>query len=109
MRFLIDQQLPLALVGFFQGKGCESQHVLQIGMESAPDLYICQYALDQNQIIVSKDQDFFYLSQSQGVSVRLLWVRLGNCRKQALLAALSQHWVEISGYFDAGDRVVELR
>jgi len=108
VNFLIDHQLPPALVGFFRERGCESRHVLELGMASASDDEIFQYARANGQIIVSKDEDFFYLCRFEP-EVALLWVRLGNCRTSMLLASLSQQWNEIVRCFESGDRIIEIR
>lgn len=78
-------------------------------MASSSDVEIYQYARIRNQVIVTKDEDFFYLSRRLNADVALLWIRLGNCRTTALLAALEQKWIEIVRCFEAGDRIVEIR
>ena len=39
---------------------------------------------------------------------RFLWVRLGNCRNDALIAAFSSSFDTIVAAFDSGQTVVEL-
>ena len=90
MKFLIDHQLPPVLVDFFRDRDCECHHVLELGMASSSDAEIYRYASETARILVSKDEDFFYLSRRPGSDARLLWVRLGNCRTVALLEALAQ-------------------
>ena len=41
--------------------------------------------------------------------IRLIWVRLGNCRTSFLLAAFDTFWPTIESCFAAGDRIVEIR
>jgi predicted nuclease of predicted toxin-antitoxin system len=109
VKFLIDHQLPPALVAFFRDRGYQCRHLLDIGMASSPDAEIYEYAASNRYIIVTKDEDFLYLSRRPGSDVGLLWVRLGNCRTKVLLAALDQQWIEIIHCFEAGDRIVEIR
>ena len=109
MKFLIDHQLPPSLAGFFRSRGHQCQCLLEIGMASSSDAEICEYAASRQYIIVTKDEDFFFLSRRLGSEVGLLWVRLGNCRTKVLLAALGQQWTEIARCFEAGDRIVEIR
>jgi predicted nuclease of predicted toxin-antitoxin system len=90
VRFLIDHQLPPALVGFFRERGHQCQHLLDVGMASSSDVEIYEYATSNHCIIVTKDEDFFYLSRRSSSDAGLLWVRLGNCRTKALLAALDR-------------------
>ena len=109
MKFLIDHQLPPALVDFFRERGYESQHVLDIEMASSSDAEVYEYASIQRFIIVTKDEDFFYLSRRLGSETGLLWIRLGNCRTRVLLATLDRQWSEIVRCFEAGDSIIEIR
>ena len=78
-------------------------------MASSSDAEIYEYAVSHECIIVTKDEDFFYLSRRLGSDVGLLWVRLGNCRTSILLGALERRWIDIVGCFEAGGRIVEIR
>jgi predicted nuclease of predicted toxin-antitoxin system len=73
------------------------------------DIEICLYAEAEGRIIVSKDEDFIYLANRVGASVRILWVRLGNCRTSALLSAIGRAWPNIEACLNAGDRIIEIR
>jgi predicted nuclease of predicted toxin-antitoxin system len=65
-------------------------------------------ALAHDRIVVSKDEDFLYLTNQPGDAGRFLWVRLGNCRNDALIAAFSSSFDTIVAAFDSGQSVVEL-
>jgi predicted nuclease of predicted toxin-antitoxin system len=82
---------------------------MDLSMASASDDEIFQYAKTNRQIIVTKDEDFFYLCRGFESDARLLWVRLGNCRTSILLTALGQQWDEIVRGFDSGERIIEIR
>jgi len=73
------------------------------------DIEICRYAEAQERIIISKDEDFLYLASRPAAKIRLLWVQLGNCRTQALLAAFDRHWALIESALQAGERILEVR
>lgn len=109
MKFLIDQQLPPAPADFFRERGCESRHVLDLGMESSSDAGVFEFAKTRGFIIVTKDVDFLYLSRRMGSEPGLLWVRIGNCRTAVLLGALGRQWKEVVRCFEAGDSIVEIR
>lgn len=109
MKFLVDNQLPAALAHYLTKRGFDCQHVLDAGLVESSDAEICRYASAQDRIIISKDEDFFNLATRPRSQIRLLWVRLGNCRKQALLAAVERLWPKIEACLKAGDRIVELR
>ena len=57
MKFLVDNQLPAALAEHLRTRGVDCQHVLHIGLAEATDVQICRYAMEQERVIISKDED----------------------------------------------------
>lgn len=109
MRFVVDNQLPAALARFLSSRGIECQHVLDLDLGGAPDAAIWEYASRNDLIVISKDEDFLYLANIPSSKARLIWVRFGNCRTKALLAAMEGLWPKIEAGLTAGDRIIELR
>lgn len=109
MKFLVDNQLPVALAHYLKGRGFACEHVLEARLAEAEDTEICRYAETRDCVIVTKDEDFIYHAKRPGANVKVIWVRLGNCRTPALLAAFEGAWQEIETCLLAGDRIVELR
>ena len=109
MNLLVDNQLPAALARFLSACGHSSQHVLDVSLDEAKDSPVWDYAKTHNLIVVSKDEDFFHLAQRPSETGKLLWVRLGNCRNETLLAAFKSELADIEQAFAAGQRIVELR
>ncbi len=109
MKFLVDHQLPVALARWLAAQGCDAAHVLDLGLDTAPDVDIWARAQTEGRIVVSKDEDFFHLANRLGDPGRLLWVRVGNCRTAALLAHLTTLWPAIEKAFASGQRIVEVR
>jgi predicted nuclease of predicted toxin-antitoxin system len=87
VNFLVDNQLSEALCQFLNAHGHRSEHVLNLRLDEASDTEIWNYAANGNWIVISKDEDFLHLANRMGDTGRLLWVRIGNCRKQTLLQA----------------------
>ena len=108
MRFLVDNQLPIALTRFLAQRGIEGQHVLDLGLAQAADADIWRYATEQKMVVITKDEDFFHLAGQPGATVQVVWVRLGNCRRPVLLSAIESVWSRIEACLKAGDRVVEV-
>jgi len=54
MRFIIDAQLPPALARWLAAAGHEAEHVGDMGMPSAPDATIWNYALASSAAIVTR-------------------------------------------------------
>ena len=78
-------------------------------MDEASDLEIWDYAAKNNWIVVSKDEDFLHLANRPADSGKLLWVRIGNCRKETLLRAFEKELPDILRAFNEGAQVVEIR
>jgi predicted nuclease of predicted toxin-antitoxin system len=87
VKFLVDNQLPQALAEHLCRRGHDCQHVLDAGLSGASDIAICRYAEAQERILITKDEDFLYLSNQPKSKIRLVWIRLGNCPTPVLLAA----------------------
>ena len=109
MKFLVDNQLPTAVARWIAAKGHDAVHVLDRGLAQTDDRMLWQVACNEGRIMVSKDEDFFILAVHPGATGHLLWLRMGNCRKQALLDALEKNWSSIELAFLSGQQVVECR
>ena len=109
MKFLVDNQLPAILAQYFRKRGFDCQHVLEAGLGDALDSEICRYAEVQGRIIITKDEDFFYFAKQRDAKIKVIWVRLGNCRTTALLAAFERSWPNIESCLKTGDRIIEIR
>jgi predicted nuclease of predicted toxin-antitoxin system len=109
MIYLIDNQLPLALVGHLQTHGLNAIHVSNCGLERASDEEIWNYAKTHNCVIVSKDEDFLHLSGKDPSGPVFVWVRLGNCRNAALVATFNNILPDLLEAINSGAKVVEIR
>jgi predicted nuclease of predicted toxin-antitoxin system len=109
VKFLVDSQPPTALARFLSSHGIECQHVLDIDLDGATDTSIWEYASRNDCVFISKDEDFLYMSNVPSAKARLIWVRFGNCRTKALLAAMERLSPKIEAGLKAGDRVIEFR
>lgn len=79
MRFLFDENLSPDLVRLLSDVFPESVHVRDVGLKSADDPVVWQYAKENHLLIVSKDSDLHQRSFVFGPPPKLIWVRLGNC------------------------------
>jgi predicted nuclease of predicted toxin-antitoxin system len=60
-------------------------------------------------VVISKDEDFVFLANRPGDRGKLIWVRLGNCRNPALIAAFNRVHDQIFDALASGQRIVEVR
>ncbi len=109
MKFLVDNQLPSALAKLLVSRGHEARHVLDVGLDAAADTEIWKYAAANSLVLITKDEDFSRRATQPGASVPVVWVRLGNCRKAALLSTFDSMISQVQAVLEAGNRVVEIR
>lgn len=89
--------------------GHAAEHVADVGLLSASDSEIWQYAIDHDAVLITKDEDF----ADQVVLARpapiVVWVRVGNTSRRALLDWLVPRIGQIVEMTESGERLVELR
>src|SRR5579863_2769951 len=86
MRFLVDAQLPPALARWLAERGHSAEHVIDHKMESASDTAIWNFALQTSAAIITKDEDFAQRKALGETGPAVIWIRLPNVRRKALLA-----------------------
>ena len=86
MRFLVDAQLPPALARLLNDRAHVAEHVNDVGLGASPDRELWRYALEHGAVIVTKDEDFADMAALGGNAPTIVWVRVGNTRRAALLS-----------------------
>lgn len=110
MKLLVDNQLPVALARYLADSGFDCQHVQDLGMEASDDRAIWELAKSEQMVIVTKDEDFPLMADRQvRHSPQVVWVRIGNCRKAALLANFSAILSDLRNFLEEGKGVIEIR
>jgi predicted nuclease of predicted toxin-antitoxin system len=108
VRFLIDQQLPRRLARWIESQGHEAAHVRELGMENASDADIWRTAIARRAAIVTKDEDFSIVARvAEGPQV--VWIRLGNCGNDHLIARVAQAWPLLIAELSQGAAMIEVR
>jgi predicted nuclease of predicted toxin-antitoxin system len=108
MKFLIDNQLPIALSNFLSSRGFDAKHVLDLEMNRSSDIEISKFALQDARIIVTKDEDFSVLVALGVCSAQVIWIRFGNCRTKTLLGAFSESLDLLLERLETGEKVIQL-
>ncbi len=108
-RFLIDANLPVALARAIAAGGYQAAHVADIDVAGADDRDIWKLAAERDDVVVSKDADFADLAVLSQSRQAVVWLRMGNTRKQPLLQRMTAAMPEVIAALDAGDKVVEVR
>lgn len=109
MRFLVDAQLPPALARLLGEQGHHAEHVIDVAPGDTPDSTLWQYASDQDAVIITKDEDFVDLLTRRHEGPAVVWVRVGNTSRRALLEWFLPQLGTIVDLVDAGNRFIELR
>jgi predicted nuclease of predicted toxin-antitoxin system len=109
VRFLIDAQLPPALARLLASRGHVAEHVNDIGLGDASDRALWRYAIEHEAVLVTKDEDFSDMLLLSGKSPIVVWIRVGNTRRQALLESFDPLIDRIVALVAAGNRLIELR
>ena len=107
MRFLVDAQLPTALARHIASLGHEAEHVADSARSRDTDQSLRAYAAQIGAVIVTKDEDFaVHRLLNDGPAI--VWVRVGNTRRAALLGRFTTEWPTIVAALERGETIVEL-
>lgn len=100
MKFLVDAQLPPALARWLTEQSHPSQHVADLSLTSSSDR--------NGLTIITKDEDFSHLSLLDPLPAPVVWVRVGNCSRAALLNWFAPLLPDIVAALEQGETLVEL-
>jgi predicted nuclease of predicted toxin-antitoxin system len=90
MKLLLDQNLSPRLTSL-RGVFDEVVHVRHVGMQSADDRSIREYAERNGFIVVTKDADFNTTALLAGAPPKVIWVQRGNCSTSEVRALLESN------------------
>jgi predicted nuclease of predicted toxin-antitoxin system len=109
MRFLVDAQLPPALARLLSAHGHHAEHVADIGMRDADDTAIWRHAVISQSILVTKDEDFPNRWRQGGNTPIVVWLRVGNCSRRALLVWFEPLLPQVETLIQHGEKLIEVR
>jgi predicted nuclease of predicted toxin-antitoxin system len=108
MKLLFDEnlshKLPRLVAAFFP----DSQHVRELGLKGQTDEEIWNYAKTNGFTVISKDKDFYERALLYGAPPKFIWLRLGNCTRDDLLALIQGHERDISAFATSPESVLIL-
>ena len=106
--FLVDAQLPVALARWLDANGYPAKHVSDIGKSRSPDGDIWQIAITHPYALITKDEDFAQRKILAHSSPSIIWIRIGNTRKQALLDRFAIALPDILDNLQRGETLIEI-
>lgn len=99
---------PPALARRLAAHGHAAEHVGDIGMQTASDTAIWDYALRENVAIITKDEDFAQRKVLTPGGPVVIWIRVPNTRRSDLLARIDAVLPFIVSALERGDTLIEL-
>jgi predicted nuclease of predicted toxin-antitoxin system len=109
MRFLIDAQLPPSLAEWLREKGIEAQHVYDVLPANAEDEAIWTLAVREGYVLITKDEDFAEWSRLRNPTAQVLWLRIGNVKRNQLQARLEPLLQGLLQRLGAGETLIEVQ
>lgn len=103
MKLLFDQNLSYRIVESMAAFYPNSTHVRLIGLETAEDEAIWNYARTNGYTIVSKDSDFHQRSFLRGFPPKVIWIRCGNSSTSQIEKILIDNRAPIQNFCDDDD------
>lgn len=95
MKLLFDQNISRRLVQIVATDFPGTVHVSTVGLETADDSAVWDYAAANGCTIVSKDADFYQRSSLYGQPPKIVWIRKGNCSTTEIADLLTGHREDI--------------
>ena len=86
-----------------------AEHVADIGLRDADDSLIWDYALAHQAVIITKDEDFPHRLRQGKISPAIVWLRIGNTSRRALLEWFEPLLPQLETLIAQGDRLIEIR
>ena len=108
MKFLIDAHLPIELADYLVEQGNDALYVRSLSMSDASDSFLWEYALQNEYVIVSKDQDFFNRISQDSNGPIIVWLRIGNSTIKELLSWFSGYYTAVINKLEDGEKLVEV-
>lgn len=101
VKFLVDHNLSYKIAVNLQTLFPGTLHVAKAGLASSPDLDVWKFAKENGFCILTKDEDFNYISQLMGSPPKVIWLRIGNGPVTDALTTLSALANEIKEFGDS--------
>lgn len=108
MRFLVDAQLPPALARWLAERGHTAEHVADLGLATANDRAVWEYAATVGAVILTKDEDFALRRSLVTDGPSVVWVRCGNTNRRELLTWFRFRLPAVLDALSRGEPLVEI-
>lgn len=104
MRLLLDANLSWRLSKLLSPSFKNVVHVDQTGLPPpAKDTEIWEWAKNNDAVIVTNDEDFFYFSIQKGFPPKIVLLRTGNQSTRNVADLLIKHQAQIQALYESVD------
>lgn len=103
MKLLFDQNLSPRLIKSLSDLYPHAVHVQSLGLATASDEQVWQYARMHGHVIVTKDVDFSERGILQGFPPKIIWIRRGNCTTNDIEHMLRNKFIQIAAFNGSKD------
>lgn len=100
MKLLFDENLSPSLVLLLTELFPASSHVADVGLKSAADSEVWDYAKKNDYTIVSQDSDFNDFSILYGHPPKVIWLRVGNAQTERMASLLKKRFGAVQSFVD---------
>lgn len=98
MKLLLDANLSWRLTVKLKAYFSDCVHVEQVRSTPMKDLEIWRYALENNYMIITNDEDFLNLVNLKGFPPKVVLLRTGNQSNNYILQVLMSHKDDIVSF-----------
>lgn len=98
MRLFFDQNISHRILNILSEEFSDSTSTKKENLVDSSDKAIWEFAKKFNYIIVTQDSDFNDLNSLYGFPPKIIWIRTGNIRTEALANILKTYFKEIHDF-----------
>jgi predicted nuclease of predicted toxin-antitoxin system len=98
VKLLLDNNVSQRLIGLLAKEFPGSVDVRSVGLATASDQAVWDFAKVEGLVIVSKDADFHQMSFLHGPPPKVVWIRQGNCTTEDIAILLRRHAAAIAAF-----------
>jgi len=108
VKFLVDAQLPKSLSDLLKQNGHDSIHTLELpDQNKTSDNTIIKLSIEQERIVVTKDNDFLESFLLKSVPRKLIIIKTGNIPNKILLKLFNDN-LEFIGKLLSRSNLIEI-
>ncbi|HAK77896.1 MAG TPA: hypothetical protein DCR35_11265 [Runella sp.] len=101
LKFIVDTQLPPVLATYLRRKGLDATHTTHYPeAQFLSDSQIRKIAVEEDRIVITKDDDFADYFWAKGAPPRVLQLSVGNIRNNELVDLFEENMIQILTFFE---------